>query len=146
MKIKLTKDYERIIRTCYSSDESLLLKHHIIAPTTLEEAIKHTLKTFLDTPKLFMYELSNKGRFSGYIAIEETDVKFVKGFFLMPEYRTESGKSEFVDCMKRLLKTVIVPIYAKNIRANRFLMGNKFNFVKQLTLDNELVNVYVLQD
>lgn len=93
-----------------------------------------------------MYELSDNGCFSGYIAIEETDVKFIKGFFLMPKYRTETGKKKFINCMRRLLKVVIVPIYAKNIRANRFLMVNKFNFVKQLTLDNELVNVYVLQD
>lgn len=57
MRIKRTKDYERIIRACYSSDESLLLKHHIIAPTTLEEAINHTLKTFLDTPKLLCTNL-----------------------------------------------------------------------------------------
>ena len=144
MKIKLTKDIEGVITECYKSDKSLLVKHHILAPTTLDEAICHTVSS-LSEVGVSVYKLTEHGKFCGYFATEKTDVLFIKGFFLMPFYRTKKHKEEFIQAMNSVVNPLIIPIYDKNKRGNRFLLENKFKFVKQLSQEDKLVNVYILE-
>lgn len=143
MKAKLVKDVYSVILECYSSDANLLANYHILAPTTLEKAVNHTVETLKDSK---VYKLTEKGEFCGYISTNEVDVKFIHGFFLMPKYRDKKSKAKFIKAMKSLVNPLIIPIYDKNIRANRFLIENKFKFVKNLSDEGGLINVYVLQD
>src|SRR5688572_4214513 len=118
MKAKLTKNRQQIIERCYESDPELIEKYHIMAPTTTKLAVRHTLSVFLKSDKFKMYELVEKGNFVGYIGVEETDIRYLNGFFIMPQYRNKEIFDKFFEIVRHVVgNNVFIPVYSKNERA-----------------------------
>lgn len=126
-----THKWNKVISDCYKTDQSLLDNYHILAPTTLNEAISHTCKTFLDISNraLFeMFECTLDDKFIGYFGVEHISlsggkIQMLNGFFLLPEYRTKEVKEAFLKCISKKItdgKGFITGIYSKNERAIRF--------------------------
>lgn len=142
MKAKLTKNIQSVIERCYSNDDELLEKWHIIAPTTHRSAVLHTLSVFRKSDKFKMYELFEKGKFAGYIGVEETDLKYINGFFIMPKYRKKEYFEKFFDMIRHLVgEGAYIPVYAKNERAATWLAKNGCSFIKE-AMDKEIGATY----
>ncbi len=142
MKAKFTKNRQRVIETCYAADPELIEKYHIMAPTNVKNAVRHTLSVFLKSDKFKMYELIEKGNFVGYIGVEETDIKYIQGFFIMPQYRNKEIFDKFFEIISHVVGDgAYIPVYEKNERAILFLERNKCRFVRTV-LDKETNSTY----
>lgn len=118
-----------LINEFYTKDPNLLKTWHVKAPTSLEDAVADTVSRFLDSPKISYYLVSCNGRLIGYFAVEETDLRYVKGFFLDVESRTHKYKEMFLAALKITLGEVIIPLNAINLRARRFLENNGYDIL-----------------
>jgi len=124
-----TEQIKALITEMYSGDSSLLEKWHVIAPTTLEKAVENSLNIFLDSPKLEFKLIENNGELIGYVGIEQTDIRYVKGFFIAKKHRNAEVKNGFIDLLKRELGEVIIPLNKNNLRAQRFFIDNCFDIL-----------------
>lgn len=133
-KISRTKDYEDVIEKCYSSDKDLLDKYHILAPTTLKDAVSNTLSVFVNcgaTGGYEMFKCEVDGNFAGYFGLERQKMgdgvlQMLTGFFLLPEYRRRSVRYKFLRVIKGKFPQgkILTLIYDKNERAMKFLKRN----------------------
>lgn len=137
-----TDKIKSLITEMYSGDSSLLEKWHVIAPTTLEKAVENSLNIFLDSPKLEFKVIENNSEIIGYVGIEQTDVRYVKGFFIAKEHRNTEVKKGFIELLKRELGEVIIPLNKNNLRAQRFFIDNGFDIL----IDNEEYVVLYLSE
>jgi len=136
MKLKLQhiKGEERlrqVITECYSTDIDLIKKYHILAPSTLEKCVEHTVNYLLHTEKEFeldLYEINNNGVLVGYFGRERVKKREnLCGFFLID--RSPEAKKEFMRFLKMKFKDKInCYIYNKNTRGISFLKKNGFKF------------------
>lgn len=129
---ELTYDWKKVIETCYESDSDMLDKFHILAPTDLQTAVQHTLKTLFkasDTGTIKIFECKVGETFSGYYGLEiitiqeEGRMQVMTGFFIMPEFRTPEYKKAFMEHLREQFphKSVLTYIFSKNKRARGFL-------------------------
>lgn len=124
-----TDKIRALITEMYSGDSSLLEKWHVIAPTTLVKAVENSLNIFLDSPNLEFKLIENNGEHIGYVGIEQTDIRYVKGFFIAKKHRNAEVKKGFIDLLKRELGEVIIPLNKNNLRAKRFFIDNGFDIL-----------------
>lgn len=128
---QITYDWKRVIETCYNSDPEMISKFHILAPTDVEKAVQHTLKTLFKasyTGTIKIYECAFDRKFMGYFGLEiipiqnEGKIQVLTGFFIMPEFRTDECKKEFVDHLREQFpsKSILTYIFSKNTRARGF--------------------------
>lgn len=141
---KITYDWKRIIETCYNSDSEMLEKFHILAPTDVQTAVKHTLKTLSkasDTGTIKIYECTAEEKFMGYFGIEvipiqnEGKIQALTGFFIMPEFRTKEYKQAFIEHIKDQFpsRSILTYIFTKNTRARGFFARYGGNVLDTIT-------------
>lgn len=124
-----TKDYTHVLRICYESDKELLDKYHVLAPTTLENAVKNTRDVFMSTLGVFqMKKVLYGDDFAGYYGIERFEDRFgITGFFVMPKYRNKEFLSTFVSLIKSEFNgDIYCGVYDHNARAINFLLKSGF--------------------
>lgn len=134
LQISRTKNYGEIIEKCYSSDQELLDKFHILAPTTLEKALVNTVSVFINCATSGGYEMFKcevDGEFAGYFGLERQKVgdgvlQLLTGFFVMPKFRERSYRYKFLRVIKGKFPQgrILTLIYDKNERAMKFFKRN----------------------
>lgn len=135
-------DIEGIIKKCYPTDQELIEKYHVLAPTTIEDAEKHTiaaLKRSIDAGILTVYELSKNGYFVGYFGKEVVaGMDYLTGFFLLPEYRDSENVVRFWRIVKaKFDKTIFTYLYEKNTRAIKFIQKKGFKLNDRVFIPQE---------
>jgi len=134
LQISRTQNYGEVIEKCYSSDQELLDKFHILAPTTMGEALVHTVSVFINCATSGGYEMFKcevDGNFAGYFGLEKAQIgdgtiQLLTGFFIMPEYRTRPFRYKFLRVIKGKFpeNKILTLIYDKNQRAVKFFKRN----------------------
>ena len=134
LQISRTKNYGEVIEKCYSSDEELFEKFHILAPTTLGDAIVNTVSVFINCTTSGGYEMFKcevDGEFAGYFGLERQKVgdgvlQLLTGFFIMPKFRHRNFRYKFLRVVKGKFpkNKILTLIYDKNERAMKFLKRN----------------------
>lgn len=130
LKLNLTTKWRDVVEKCYATDNDLLHKFHILAPTTLGDAVDHTVNTFIkcaETSKFDMYEIMDDDVFVGYVGIEiftqppVGKIMAMTGFFIMPEYR--GVKAEVFELIRTLFpnKKILTSLFSKNSRGIKAL-------------------------
>jgi hypothetical protein len=138
IKFQRSKNWAKTIVQCYNSDPDLIEKFHVLAPTDKTEATAHTIHTFMqmaDTSSFEVFDCYVNKVFSGYFGIQVIavpavgKVQFLSGFFIMPEFRTDEYKKQFIKSIKKRFPNnkIMTVIFNKNTRAIRFFekLGGK---------------------
>lgn len=125
MEVKESKNYNFVLRYCFSNDEELINKWHIVAGSGLTNCINKTISDFGKMDESFkFYTIEKFGYLFGYFGTEQINGNnFLTGFFIMPEFRNKDGFKEFWNVVSNHFsnESFIVGIYSKNIRAANWL-------------------------
>lgn len=147
MKLIATRTiyYEDVIKELYLTDQDLLDKYHVLAPTTYEEAVKDTIETLAYSVLATNYEMWQiriEEKLVAYFGIEYMNgVSLLTGYFILPEYRNAEFIPKFFSIIKsKMPRTFFTALYEKNKRAINFLKKN--NFVE----DGQVLNPKVGQN
>lgn len=129
----ITSDYRGVLSACYKQDSELVEKYHVLAPTNLEKAIDHTANIFESSEGFEMHVVYEQGDLLGYFGRQVTDIEVLKGFFIMPAFRNKEGVRIFWNYVYKIFAPDIYTcIYENNIRAEQFLLREKFIFVRRV--------------
>lgn len=144
LNVKRSKNIEEIIDLCYRTDKEVLDKYHVLAPTTFEEAKKHTIWTLNMGSNMVINELSIDNELVGYFGEEHVDtgLTYLTGFFILPKFRTKEVIKKFWKIVQsKFGKTIFTYLYEKNSRAIKFVERRGFILVNTMYVDREQQNV-----
>jgi hypothetical protein len=107
----------------------------------LEDCVERTYNDLLNTEKLRFYKLVLNEITVGYFCVEILKgVKFLTGFALKPNYRTQELKRKFWEIVNEKMNgDYYCGIYSKNKRAKGFL-------IKSMELIKEENNIVVFKN
>lgn len=124
-----------MISYCYNSDKDRILMVHVTGEMGLEYSIDRTTSDLIDN-NIKTYELlDSNNNFIGYFGEEGVfGDRWFTGFFIMPEYRTDSIKDDVWNTIVNHFNGRFnVGVYNKNIPFKKFLIkyGCKLFFSAQ---------------
>lgn len=94
---------------------------------TLEEIVEDISRKILGYEDAIFYGIYEKNKLIGYFARQQS---LLISFSLAMQYRTRSNLREFFRLMKTTIKKPFICfLWAKNIRAAKYLMKNKMELV-----------------
>ncbi len=97
MTCEKVDDLKSTLEDCFATDLDLLNRWHIESPAPLVKCVERTYCDLMACEDIVFYKLFDLSNLIGYFC-KETDKygnKYLTGFFLKPEYRTEESKKEF---------------------------------------------------
>lgn len=125
---------ERAIHKFYSKDPDLINHLHVLAPTTVEKAVQHTIKK-IEECKSFGARVWGSDKFYAVIGKHDT-CTILYAFFLDVDHRSKSDKDWFLQLLKNNGVTHTC-VWDRNIRAKRFFEKNNFKFVRKVFEEEE---------
>lgn len=131
MIIKETKDYYNIIKECYSNDQELLDKWHIVSGTNLDNCVNDTMtriKSYKNNCKFF--NIYKEDKLIGFFGTIWNN--YLLTFFVMPEYRKKEYMKDIWNLFtKDLQKPFYSSLYDKNERAINFFLKNNGKIINK---------------
>lgn len=123
------------IQRFYAKDADLINQFHVLAPTTLANAVEHTFKRVRECEG-FGCQTTVTQNWYGTIG-KHDNCTILYAFFIDVEQRKkESVKHGFLSFLKEKGVTHAC-VWDRNIRAKRFFKKNNFKFVMKISDDDE---------
>jgi hypothetical protein len=143
MRAEVVKDYKPILSQCFSTDDDLLNKWHIVAGKGQAACVE---KTFLDLQdaKVKFFKILHDESLAGYFCKEIFgDKQYLTGFFLMPEFRNEAMRLRFWAIIEMNFKLPFYcGLYEKNVPANKFIQSQGGKLIKRVAIPDGKAVLY----
>lgn len=113
MRSKPNADFDDVVLKCFATDPAFVDKYHIAAGSGLAGCADRTIGDLKKMHSSFeFFEIYDGDKLAGFIGTEDLpEMQILSTFFMMPEYRTRKGMSDFW----------------RHIRANHFNNGPFFS-------------------
>ncbi len=125
------QDIERF----YSKDNDLISTFHVLAPTSLSEAVDHTFNAIKELHREGAKTFVSQHWYATIVS--EGQYTILCAFFIDCDHRKDEIIKRRFMAMLGLHKVTHACVWDRNIRAKRFFEKNNFKFVRNMFDDTE---------
>lgn len=141
MIVEETNKIFKVVKECFKTDLELCEKWHIISPNKAYKCAWRTVIDLENTNNLHFYVMKEGDEIAGFFGTESVQGEnYLTSYFVKPKYRNKEMITIFWKFVKEKIGDYFLTmIYAKNLRAKKFLEKSGFMFLDSLHEENEIL-------